>query len=60
MANEIKDPFSWCYDRIFSLLEAHEPFHSMFKPKNVIRWDGGRNDPQKLSLIHISEPTRPY
>ena len=47
MANEIQDPFSWCHDRIFSLLEAHEPFIGMFKPKNIIRWDAGRNDPQK-------------
>lgn len=47
MANEIQDPFSWCYDRIFNLLEEHQPFVSLFKPKNIIRWDDGRNDPQK-------------
>ena len=56
MADEIQDPFSWSYDRLFNLLESHEPFYSMFKKGNVIRWDDGKNNPQKDGVTTSDYP----
>jgi len=41
------DPFAYVYTVLFGMLVNHAPFNDLFRPGNLIRFDGDRLDPIK-------------